>query len=66
MKLELDVWRRLLNVCSKFQIDLKTYIKSPETQHDFCENGTYVKKYTAGYLCTKFVVLILLHEAMIA
>ena len=29
-------------------------------------NGTYVEKYTAGHLCTKFEEFILISEAMIA
>ena len=32
----------------------------------FTKNGTYVKKYTAGHLCTKFEEFILIYEAMIA
>ena len=32
----------------------------------FTKNGTYVEKYTAGHLCTKFEVFILIYEAMIA
>ena len=30
------------------------------------KNGTYVEKYTAGHLCTKFEEFILIYEAMIA
>ena len=29
------------------------------------KNGTYVEKYTAGHLCTKFKEFILIYEAMI-
>ena len=32
----------------------------------FTKNGTYVEKYTAGHLCTKFEEFILISEAMIA
>ena len=32
----------------------------------FTKNGTYVEKYTAGHLCTKFEEFILIYEAMIA
>ena len=32
----------------------------------FTQNGTYVKKYTAGHLCTKFEEFILIYEARIA
>ena len=32
----------------------------------FTKNGTYVEKYTAGHLCTKFEEFILICEAMIA
>ena len=32
----------------------------------FTKNGTYVEKYTAGHLCTKFQEIILIYEAMIA
>ena len=32
----------------------------------FTKNGTYVEKYTAGDLCTKFEECILIYEAIIA
>ena len=32
----------------------------------FTKNGTYVEKYTAGHLCTKFEEFTLIYEAMIA
>ena len=32
----------------------------------FTKNGTYVEKYTAGHLFTKFEEFILIYEAMIA
>ena len=32
----------------------------------FTKNGTYVEKYTADHLCTKFEEFILIYEAMIA
>ena len=32
----------------------------------FTKNGTYVEKYTAGHMCTKFEKFILIYEAMIA
>ena len=32
----------------------------------FTKNGTYVEKYTAGHLCTKFEEFILIYETMIA
>ena len=32
----------------------------------FTKNGTSVKEYTAGHLCTKFDQFILIYEAMIA
>ena len=32
----------------------------------FTKNGNYVKRYTAGHLCTKFEEFILIYEAMIA
>ena len=32
----------------------------------FTKNGTYVERYTAGHLCTKFEEFILIYEAMIA
>ena len=32
----------------------------------FTKNGTYVEKYAAGHLCTKFEEFILIYEAMIA
>ena len=31
----------------------------------FTKNGTYVEKYTAGHLCTKFEEFMLIYEAMI-
>ena len=33
---------------------------------NFAKNGIYVKKYTAGHLCTKFENFILMPEAVIA
>ena len=32
----------------------------------FTKNGTYVEKYTAGHLCTKFEEFIFISETMIA
>ena len=32
----------------------------------FTKDGTYVERYTAGHLCTKFEEFILIYEAMIA
>ena len=32
----------------------------------FTKNGTYVEKFTADHLCTKFEEFILIYEAMIA
>ena len=32
----------------------------------FTKNRTYVEKYTAGHLCTKFEEFILIYEAIIA
>ena len=32
----------------------------------FTKKGTYVEKYTAGHLCTKFEEFILISEVMIA
>ena len=32
----------------------------------FTKNGTFVERYTAGHLCTKFEKFILIYEAMIA
>ena len=34
--------------------------------NNFTNNGTYVEKYTAGHLCTKFEEFLLIYEAMIA
>ena len=58
------------------QDDLETDIskhveKSPENFEKskkifFTKNGTYVKKYIAGHLCTKFEEFVLIYEAMIA
>ena len=82
MKLELDVKHRLLHVYAKFQTDISTHLeKKPgklrKIQNTkiiakilkmifFTKNGTYVEKYTAGHLCTKFVEFILINETMIA
>ena len=82
MKIELDLWRCLLDVYTKFQIDIskhvgkipgkprkiqnaqKIIVKIPKIRF-FTENGTYVRKYTAGHLCTKFEGFILIYEAII-
>ena len=34
--------------------------------NNYTKNGTYVEKYTAGHLCTKFEEFFLIYEAMIA
>ena len=63
MNLELDAWHHLLNVYTKFEIDISKHEeKMPgklwKTQNSkntiFARNGTYVEKYTAGHLCAKF------------
>ena len=67
------------HVYAKFQTDISKHVeKSPEKSkmhknnrqnsenNIFTKNGTYVKKYTAGHLCTKFEEFILIYEAMIA
>ena len=72
MKLELDLWRRLLDVTKFLNRYLKTYIKKHgkllkiQNAKNKREKGTYVEKYTAGHLCTKFDRLILIYEVMIA
>ena len=82
MKFELDVWHHPLDVYAKFQTDISHHVqKSPENfkkskthknirqnseNNIFTKNGTYVEKYTAGHLYTKFEEFILIYEAMIA
>ena len=82
MKLELDEWHHLLNVYTRFQIDISKHVEnSPENFEKskarknnrqnsenmiFTKNRTYVEKYTAGHLSTKFEECILIYEAMIA
>ena len=82
MKLELDVWHYLLNVYTMFQNDISKHVeKNPgklrkiqNAQNNrqnsenkiFEKNGTYVKKYTAGHLRTKFEEFILIYKATIA
>ena len=82
MKLELDVWHCLLNVYTMFQNDISKHVKkSPEnfakskTRKNnrqksentiFAKNGTYVEKYTAGHLRTKFEEFTLIYKTTIA
>ena len=82
MKLELDVKHHLLHLYTKFQIGIsKQVANSPENfekskmrkmirqnseNNIFTTNGIYIKKFTAGHLCTKFGEFILISEAMIA
>ena len=81
MKLKLDVWHYLLNVYTMFQIDISKHVeKSPENfaKSKMCKNNrqnsdnmifakfaTYVKKYAAGHLCTKFQEFTLIYKATI-
>ena len=48
-----------------FMSHLATQLGNSEN-NIFTKNGTYVEKYTAGHLCTKFEEFILISEAMIA
>ena len=82
MKLELDMWHYLLNVYTMFQNDIWKHVKkSPENfaksktrknnrQNSenmiFAKNGTYVEKYTADHLLTKFKEFTLIYKAKIA
>ena len=82
MKLELDVWHYLLNVCTMFHIDIWkhaekkkekfTKSKTRKNNHQnsenmtFAKNRTYVEKYTAGHLRTQFEAFTLIYEATIA
>ena len=76
MKLELDVWHYLLDVYTKFEIDIAKYVeKSPENFNNpkhakiisnIPKNVTHVEKYISGLLCTKFEEFILIYEVMIA
>ena len=77
MKLELDVLHHLLHVYTTFQIDISKHVEKKPGQtlqnsrqnsenNIFTKNGTYVEKYTASHLCTKFEEFILIFEAMIA
>ena len=69
MKIEFDLLHRQLYVCTNFQINISKHVeKSSESLKKFktrknncqnsqnkifAKNGTYVEKYTEGYLCTK-------------
>ena len=82
MKLELDMWHYLLNVYTMFQNDISKHVeKKPgklrkiQTRKNnrqnsenmiFAKNGTYVEKYTAGHLRTKFEEFTLIYKATIA
>ena len=82
MKLKLDVWHYLLNVYTMFQNDISKHVeKSPENfaksktrknnrQNSenivLAKNETYVAKYTAGHLRTKFEEFTLIYKAAIA
>ena len=82
MKLELDVWHYLLDVYTKFRIDISKHVeKSPENFEKskpyknnrqnsenkiFAKAVIYVKKYIAGHVYTKFEEFTLIHGAMIA
>ena len=82
MKLEPDVWHYLLNVYTMFQNDISKHVeKTPENfaksktrknyrqsseNKIFEKNGTYVEKYTAGHLRTKFEEFTLMYKATIA
>ena len=82
MKLELDVWHYILNVYTMFQNDISKHVeKSPENfaksktrknnrqnseKTIFAKNGTYVEKYTAGHLRTKFEEFTLIYKTTIA
>ena len=79
MKLELDLLNHLPDVHTKFQIDISKYVeKNPENLESKTRknnqtrfetnkqtNRTYVEKYTAAHLCTKFEGFILIYEVMI-
>ena len=85
MKLELDLWCCILDVYSKFQINISKHfekkkpgkLKKSKTRKnngqnsenkifEKIKNGTYVEKYTEGYLRTKFDRFISIYESMIA
>ena len=81
MKLELDLRRRLLDVYTKFQIDIVKHVeKARKTEKSktrknnrqnsenkiFAKYGSYVEKYTADHICNKFKGFILLYEVMVA
>ena len=71
--LEFDLWRRLLNVFTKFQIYISKHAekslknfeesKTRKNYHQNSENNTFVVKYTAGHLCNKFIGFILVYVA---
>ena len=44
----------------------KNFKKIRHLHDTFTKNGTYVEKYTAGHLCTKFEEFTLIYEALIA
>ena len=82
MKLELDVWHYLLNVYTMLENDISKHVeKIPENfaktktrknngqnseNMNFAKNGSYVEKYTAGHLRTKFEEFTLIYKATIA
>ena len=82
MKLKLDVWHYLLNVYTMFKNHIskhvekrpqnfpkcKTQKNNPQNSKNtiFTKKGTYVEKYTAGHLCTKFEEFTFIYKATIA
>ena len=78
MKLKLNLWHRLLNVFTKFEIYIFKHVekackilKNPKCAKIilkiwFFKKTNWWEKYTAGHLCTKFEGFILIYETMIA
>ena len=82
MKLELGLWCHLLDVFSKFRINIsniskkarkteknsKTRKNNPQNSENkiYEKTGTYAKQYAKGYLRIKFQGFILIYESMIA
>ena len=81
MKLELDLWCHLLDVYSKFEINIWKHVKKKAQKTEknpkrakiitkipkirfLKKTGTYVGKYTEGYLYTTFERIILIYESM--
>ena len=78
MKLELEVWHHLLDVYTKFQIDISKHVERSQVNFEkskmhknsrqnsenviFAKSWNYVEKQTAGHLCTKFEKFVFMRQ----